>query len=82
MTLSDYFKKFGRDGLRKLATKATTTDRYLIQLIYSPSRLPSIPLAKRLVEASGNLLTLKGLANPKKQLVGRKGRSGRRAKSC
>lgn len=81
MTLSDYFKQKGRDALRDLAAAAGVSDGYLLGLIYQPERLPSTGLCKRLVDASGGLLTLDGLANPQKQLVGREGRSGRRVKS-
>lgn len=79
MTLSEYFEKNGLEGLQMLAKHGNTTVGYLYQLIYCcDHRLPSIAMTERLVSASGGVLTRFGLENPKRLLVGRKGRSGRR----
>jgi hypothetical protein len=79
VTLSEYFEKNGLEGLQMLAKQANTTVGYLYQLIYCcDKRRPSNSMTERLVEASGHALTRFGLENPKRMLVGRKGRSGRR----
>lgn len=80
MTLSKFFQDYGLDGLRKLASEAGTSVGYLYQLIYDDSRIPSRDLSRRLVAASKRKLTIDGLKNPVRLLVGHKGRSGRRAK--
>lgn len=69
MTLNDYFITHGTKGLRDLALKAGTKLSYLLQLNYTPTKRPSMEMASRLVDASGGVLTLEGLANPKKILV-------------
>lgn len=80
MTLNDYYCEFGTKGLAKLAQKTGSSIGYLQQLIYSPRnktdqsdgennpRIPSLGLAKKLVAASDQLLTLEDLANPVKKL--------------
>lgn len=69
MTLNEYFIQHGTKGLRELASKAGTKLSYLLQLNYTPTKRPSIPMALKLVDASDGVLTLEGLANPQKTLV-------------
>lgn len=68
MTLNDYYLKFGTAGLQRLADKAGTKLSYMKQLIYDPDKQPSMNMAKKLIEASGNELTYSELANPVKKL--------------
>ena len=71
MTLVEYINIYGEESLVPLAEAAGTKSTYLWQLIYKhkitasgkPKR-PSYELGKRLVEASGGILSDKGLLNP------------------
>lgn len=64
MNLIDYFTEHGHEGLKEIAEKAGTTYRYLLAMLYDEKRIPSLKLAIKLIEASDNLLTVEGLANP------------------
>ena len=66
MNLQDYFLNHGMAGLDKLAEGSGLRKSYLLQLVYVPTRRPSLSSAQKLVEASGGQLTLNGLANPYK----------------
>ena len=63
MNLAEYFLLHGDEGLRALALEARTELSYLRQLIYSPGvKEPSLSMAVRLVNASGNRLTYEKLS--------------------
>lgn len=66
MNLQDYFLKHGMAGVARLAERSGLQKSYLLQLVYVPTRRPSLASAQKLVEASNGRLTLNGLANPYK----------------
>ena len=69
MTINEYFIRHRTDGLRRLADRAQTKLSYLLQLNYTPTKLPSIKMAKRLIDASDGELSFDGLLNPTKTLI-------------
>lgn len=69
MTLSEYFSIHRMQGLRRLADETGCKLGYLQQLLYVPTKKPSMTVATRLIKASNGELTYEGLANPIKKLV-------------
>lgn len=65
MNIKQYEKKYGREGIESLASKAGTTFAYVMQ-IYNGVRRPSVELAEKLVKASGNKLDFVELLTMKK----------------
>lgn len=63
MTIADFYDKHGLEGLKKLATGTGTKLSYIRALLYSPGKMPSLPMAIKLVRASGRELTYEGLAH-------------------
>lgn len=72
MTLQDYVNKHRTGGLFELAKKVGVTSDHLLNLLYSKGtnpehpKLPSMKLSSKLVEASGDELTMESLVNPVK----------------
>lgn len=60
--MTEYFNKYKTLGIRALAERANTKPSYLLQLVYSPTKVPSLPMALRLVRGSDRKLTFEGLA--------------------
>lgn len=60
MNLIEYREKHGPESWNRLAEKANTSHAYIVQLAHGHRR-PSIEMMHRLIDASGDELTSRGL---------------------
>ncbi len=70
MDMQSFIRKFGAKAVRDLARRAKTSANYLYQFSGDgKTRQPSIPMAMRLIEQSGHVLTFRGLRPDVYELV-------------
>lgn len=64
MTLVEFQRRYGSAAMEALAARSATKMSYLRKLMSTPSAAPSARMCVRLIEASEEQLTLRGLVYP------------------